>query len=68
MDIYNSTENLIFDRKVSVALGTFDGVHLGHKRVIESCVNSGLYPVVFAINRPFLGVEVNKRSWHKGSL
>jgi riboflavin kinase/FMN adenylyltransferase len=30
----------------AVAIGTFDGVHLGHRRVIESAVTEGLRPAV----------------------
>jgi riboflavin kinase/FMN adenylyltransferase len=30
----------------AVALGTFDGVHLGHRRVIEAAVSTGLCPTV----------------------
>ena len=33
-------------RARAVALGTFDGVHLGHRRVIEAAVASGLTPTV----------------------
>ena len=29
-----------------VALGTFDGVHLGHRRVIEAAVAAGATPTV----------------------
>jgi riboflavin kinase/FMN adenylyltransferase len=30
----------------AVALGTFDGVHLGHRRVLEAAVEAGLTPTV----------------------
>ena len=30
----------------AVALGTFDGVHLGHRRVIEAAVAAGPTPTV----------------------
>ncbi len=29
-------------RQVAVAVGTFDGVHLGHRRVIETALGTGL--------------------------
>jgi riboflavin kinase / FMN adenylyltransferase len=33
-------------RDRAVALGTFDGVHLGHRRVVEAAMESGLVPTV----------------------
>lgn len=36
MQIYNTTN---FNPKLSLALGFFDGVHLGHRAVIENAVN-----------------------------
>ncbi len=39
MDIYYSPEKLGFE--TSVALGYFDGVHLGHRRVIAGCTGTG---------------------------
>ncbi len=47
-DLIPTTEN------TAVALGYFDGVHLGHKKVIElavKCKNEGLTPVVFTFNK-----------------
>lgn len=46
-DLIPTTEN------TAVALGYFDGVHLGHQRVIEqavSCKKQGLTPVVFTFS------------------
>ena len=46
--------------KTAIALGTFDGVHLGHKVVLETAVKSGLFPVAVAFSVPpkaFLGNE-----------
>lgn len=46
-DLIPTTEN------TAVALGYFDGVHLGHKKVIElavKCKNEGLTPVVFTFS------------------
>lgn len=34
-------------KKTSVALGLFDGVHLGHRAVLQEAKNSGFTPVVF---------------------
>ena len=33
-------------RERAVALGTFDGVHLGHRRIVEAALASGLVPTV----------------------
>ena len=38
--------------KTALALGTFDGVHLGHRAVIEAAVKSGFKPVVVAFKYP----------------
>lgn len=38
--------------KTAVALGTFDGVHAGHKAVLEAAVNSGHYSVAVAFRIP----------------
>jgi riboflavin kinase/FMN adenylyltransferase len=37
-------------RERAVALGTFDGVHLGHRRVIEATVAAGPCPTVVTFN------------------
>jgi riboflavin kinase / FMN adenylyltransferase len=45
----------------SVALGTFDGVHLGHRSVIEAAVTAGLRPTVVTFHphpRTILGNRV----------
>lgn len=39
--------NDIGGKKTSVALGLFDGVHLGHRAVIKATAASGLLPAVF---------------------
>lgn len=36
----------------SVALGTFDGLHSGHKAVLESIIQNGLTPVALTFNLP----------------
>ena len=39
----------IFDKKTSVALGSFDGLHIGHRAVVMNAAeesNRGLVPVV----------------------
>ncbi len=50
------------DRKLrSVAIGTFDGVHLGHRRVLEAAVAAGRTPTVVTFDphpRTVLGNQV----------
>ena len=36
----------------SVALGTFDGVHLGHRAVLESSLKKGLIPIALTFDLP----------------
>lgn len=36
--------------KTAVAIGVFDGVHIGHFKVISNIVNSEFYPVVLTFN------------------
>lgn len=36
----------------SVALGTFDGLHLGHKAVLQSIIKNGLTPVALTFDVP----------------
>ncbi|MBO5726050.1 MAG: tRNA pseudouridine(55) synthase TruB [Clostridia bacterium] len=38
--------------KTAVALGTFDGVHSGHKAVIKNAVDSGLKPLAVTFDTP----------------
>ncbi len=48
-------------RDRAVAVGTFDGVHLGHRRVLEQVVGSGLVPTVVTFHphpRSVLGYAV----------
>lgn len=48
------TMDIELDSPTAVALGTFDGVHLGHRRVISSAVSAareeGLVPTVFTFS------------------
>lgn len=52
MNIYTNVEQLNITTPSSVALGTFDGVHKGHQRVISASLESGYSPAVFSVNRP----------------
>jgi riboflavin kinase/FMN adenylyltransferase len=45
MNVAHSPEELV-KKERAVALGTFDGVHLGHRRVIEAAVAAGPCPTV----------------------
>ena len=38
--------------KTAIALGTFDGVHIGHLAVIKAAVNSGFKPVAVTFAKP----------------
>lgn len=49
MKIINSLENLIIDEKTVVALGNFDGIHAGHKVILEDAVNVALEEGVSAL-------------------
>ena len=53
MNVYTNVEQLNITSPTSVALGTFDGVHKGHQKVISATINSGFCPVVFSVNRPY---------------
>ena len=50
MHVIRNTEEIrkfIGEKKTAVALGAFDGLHIGHYKVIRTAVESGLTPVVF---------------------
>lgn len=38
--------------KTAVALGTFDGLHIGHKSVLDAAINSGYKPVAVTFDLP----------------
>ena len=48
MKVVNSIELYESQENTSIALGTFDGVHLAHSAVIKEAVNSEFTPAVFS--------------------
>ena len=58
MQIYKSLEELNIDCKTSIALGNFDGLHIGHRKIMEAAIKSakdnGLKSLCFTFsNHPF---------------
>ena len=47
MNIYNETTDIKIEKASAVALGAFDGLHLGHMKVIGEAVRSRFEPSVF---------------------
>ena len=50
MDVIRSTDAIksyINGRETAAALGAFDGLHIGHRAVIDKVIQSGYLPVVF---------------------
>jgi len=62
MNVAGSVEELGLERhERAVAIGTFDGVHLGHRRVIRAAVDAGLRPAAITFDphpRVALGYQV----------
>ena len=42
------------DRETAVAIGVFDGLHLGHRRVIGAAIGRGASPAVFTFETDIL--------------
>ena len=51
MNIFNKIEEINCKDKCAVALGSFDGIHLGHRAVIENVCKSEFVPSVFTFER-----------------
>ena len=56
MKVINSIELYEKKENISIALGTFDGVHLAHAAVIKEAVNSEFTPAVFSFSQLPSGV------------
>lgn len=55
MQIIENTTEFYLERKSAVALGKFDGIHLGHRRLLERVMEQkkkGLQAVVFTFDTP----------------
>ena len=58
MEIFNSLEQLNLTQKTSVALGNFDGIHIGHREIFRAALDAakeqGLKSLCFTFsNHPF---------------
>lgn len=53
MEVIRNTTDFQIDRPTAVCIGKFDGVHMGHRRLIEKVVSKkclGLIPTVFTFD------------------
>ena len=56
MRTFKDMHNLSLDN-YAVAIGTFDGIHQGHRAVINATIKSGLKPAVFTFEFPPSGAK-----------
>ena len=63
MKVYRSLEESSSDQERGIALGVFDGLHLGHRHILQElmlvCKEKSLRPAVFTFLSPF-GSEANR--------
>lgn len=68
MNSYQTPFTVQLNTPTAVALGTFDGLHLAHQKVIEQAVTSPYPSVVFAIEKPMNGEKHLLQTTHKHQL
>lgn len=51
MKVFHSISQFASNNKTVVTLGTFDGVHLGHQKIIQRLLNAGLESVVLTFSQ-----------------
>ncbi|MDD4541213.1 MAG: riboflavin biosynthesis protein RibF [Eubacteriales bacterium] len=64
MEVFSSLEGVDSSRERGIALGVFDGLHLGHRHILKElmkiCKERSLIPTVFTFASPY-GPEENRR-------
>ena len=66
MEIITGTEEFHIEADTAVAIGKFDGVHLGHRRILEEILNKqseGLRSCVFTFDRRNSRILQNFLMW-----
>ncbi len=71
MRIVNSLENLSLNHKTAVALGNFDGIHLGHREIMENAVKEasarGLESLCFTFSNSPYNFIIGKKPGEPGA-
>jgi riboflavin kinase/FMN adenylyltransferase len=64
LELKNVKDKYFKDKRPVIVIGFFDGVHLGHKRIIDGCVSRARKikgtSIVFTFNQPPINVIKNK--------